>query len=128
MKYFPRNILMSKDIADIPHLSFAIEMSVMAVLNSDKTDIIKQYMDGGAAEEKKQAASVDNNEKMSVLEARMNSMTAQMDQVMESLQQIQQQMNEEQKEESNGLQQQIDELTVSVHKIMSTLNNADDSA
>merc|ERR1712204_70479 len=45
----------------------------------------------------------------------------------ETLQQMQQQMMQEKKEDENGLQQQIDELTVSVHKLMRNNNKAEDS-
>merc|ERR1712013_446627 len=73
---------------------------------------------------KKVETTIDN---VAVLQSRVDSLTEQMSRVMETLQQIQQQMNEEKKEDENGLQQQIDELTVTVHKLMTDNDNGDDS-
>ena len=111
--------LLSKAIDNITHFSFTMEMTVVSVLDSNKNDIIKQYMVGGTGEQKDQAVPVANDDKVNVLESRMNSLTVQVNNMMETLQQLQLQMNEEQKAEGNSLQQQIDELTVSVHKMQS---------
>merc|ERR1712129_593939 len=71
--------------------------------------------------EAKQKAENEN------LQQLIEILTVSQSQMTETLQQIQQQMTEERKENEHGLQQQIDELTVSVHKLLSKNGTADDS-
>merc|ERR1712013_598747 len=102
-----------------PKMAHRLEVSdAMTIDIASETMTLQMLMN------KKVETTIDN---VAVLQSRVDSLTEQMSRGMETLQQIQQQMNEEKKEDENGLQQQIDELTVSVHKLMTNDNKAEDS-
>jgi len=162
------NKVKTESIANMTQFTIAVEITVVSVVDSNENDITKQYVVGGAAEEKRQTAQATDNENLNVLQSRVNKMmemskqnqvtqsqmnvklaeisnlreqieqlfatqsrvhqlTAQMNEIAETQKQIQLQLKNEQKQDDNDLQLQIDELTVSVHKLMSKDHKLDDS-
>jgi len=100
-------------IKNINEFTFTIDVELNAVHDADNKDIIEQYLTDGIRkhdEQKRQHTDI---------ESRFNLMSAQIRSLTETVQALQAQIDEEHKASDNNLQAQIDELTASVHQLMS---------
>jgi len=124
-----KKTLMSKEIANMKTFTFKVHIQLQAVHDNDKNDISDQYTVGANDEQKAQGTPAVSDGKMRALELRVNRMAGDIETIKASLQQIQLQISEEEKVDADNvsLQQQIDELTVSVHKLLSGNAKEDDS-
>ena len=130
---WPTGICENEDVMQLSSFTFAVELNLAAVYNENDEDIIDQYIGNRAKSPQKrpQSESTANLSKigqsLKSLTVRVDSLTAAMEAIQKQMISMQTRMDEEQKENTNDVQQQIDEMKASLQKLIMKSDVIDDN-